>query len=354
MVFIADNMPLDVSIRRRSFDRRNRRDEQRRLQPTVSIRRRSFDRRNPPVMSAIRRNPGRIRQCFNPPPVFRPAESGIRKQLPRRFMFQSAAGLLTGGIQIATRMVSRCFNPPPVFRPAESTACPETIRSFNPPPVFRPAESAAPSITAQTGFNPPPVFRPAESMAVYFAVPSATVSIRRRSFDRRNRVVTIAKPGNQCFNPPPVFRPAESSAAQFSRVDAGCFNPPPVFRPAESRSDSLCRIESGVFQSAAGLSTGGISADRRSSSQRQRWFQSAAGLSTGGIATPLRATICTMFQSAAGLSTGGIRARITAKLLDGCFNPPPVFRPAESAFEHIKRPRRICFNPPPVFRPAES
>ncbi len=131
------------------------------------------------------------------------------------------------------------------------------------------------------------------------------------------------------FNPPPVFRPAES--VQFlgvNRKPQG-FNPPPVLRPAESR-----RRLTGPWRTVVSIRR--RSFDRRNPcvaecDRRACVFQSAAGLSTGGIyALHPRQSIKLSFQSAAGLSTGGIDKSDAARLENASFNPPPVLRPAES------------------------
>ena len=155
-----------VSIRRRTRVRRKRQYQNQPLHQDVSIRRRTRVRRklperstrllrncfNPPPdprpaeTSRTARTPS-ARRCFNPPPDPRPAETRLYSS-PRHsgFLFQSAAGPASGGNRRHCRRSrsARCFNPPPDPRPAET--CPKPVLptpagSFNPPPDPRPAET---------------------------------------------------------------------------------------------------------------------------------------------------------------------------------------------------------------------
>ncbi len=106
-------------------------------------------------------------------------------------MFQSAAGLSTGGIAGALLIGRRvrCFNPPPVFRPAESLIRPladDPLHCFNPPPVFRPAESRRCSFCRQFCMFQSAAGLSTGGIVVPSREPCRNVSIRRRSFDRRN------------------------------------------------------------------------------------------------------------------------------------------------------------------------
>ncbi len=134
------------------------------MSPRVSIRARFMSR-------AIRYRKGRherIRQCFNPRPVYEPGDT-----FPDRERLGRAKG----------------FNPRPVYEPGDT--CHDQLSGsgtdcFNPRPVYEPGDTAIGLVLYDDlrGFNPRPVYEPGDTIIGRPLGQSGGVSIRARFMSR--------------------------------------------------------------------------------------------------------------------------------------------------------------------------